>query len=165
LVISIFDSESRKNYDDLIEATRTFAEEQAKVNEEIKNSGGFTNIWLRTMLGFESKVQRLVGWFKRMVGYFQIFSNLSFSDMGKTLVKKLEIFAPKASDDPLTPFDKEVHKSMAEGRRRAKEITGGATVTNHYNINGDPETVRQTIEESMSRYVPDYMQTVYSGGG
>jgi len=168
LAISIFDYESRKNYDDLIEAAKTFTEEQAKANEEIKKSGGLTNFWLRGMLRLEGRFNKVVGYLKRMVGYFQILANLEFGDLAKSAgIGALRNLTPAGffMDDIKSPFNKEQDRNIEEGRRRAREITAGATVTNHYNINGDPETVRQTIEESMSRYVPDYMQTVYSGGG
>ena len=64
-----------------------------------------------------------------------------------------------------SPLDRVTDPMEARGEKAGAGIVAGAKVTNHFSINGDPEIIQASIKDAMDRYVPEYLQNAYSGGG
>jgi len=184
LGLNLFGSVTSKQFEDITEATKTFREEQAALNKELETAQGFYRLGLLTWEKMGIMWDRLVGSIQQAIGYAVQFSKLSFPDVGETLLKGSATNFAGLLDTANSIFggDSDIKGSVKDwigespiqealkplelrGQQAANRIVGGATVTNHYNINGDPEVIQTSIREAMDKYVPDYLQTVYSGGG
>ena len=184
LGLGLFSSVTSNQFSDMTEAAKTFREEQAALNKELETAQGFYKLGLVIWENVAGMWDRIVGSIQRAIGYAVEFSKLSFTDAATTALKDTVVTVASMVDTVNNSFggnsdfrgsardivgesaiDKALNPEALRGQQAANTLTAGATVTNHYTINGDPEIIQASIKEGMDRYVPEYLQTVYSGGG
>ena len=184
LGLGLFSSVTSNQFSDMTEAAKTFREEQAALNNELETAQGFYKLGLVIWENVAGMWDRIVGSIQRAIGYAVEFSKLSFTDAATTALKDTVVTVASMVDTVNNSFggnsdfrgsardivgesaiDKALNPEALRGQQATNTLTAGAKVTNHFSINGDPEIIQASIKDAMDRYVPEYLQNAYSGGG
>lgn len=139
-------------------AAQGYFEELHKGNIDLSKGNVLLNAWHRWWTLILSLVMRVKG-------HFLIFKG-NLTEMLNRVSDSTDPFAFFKSFSLDTEIGSKIRdievRSRAEGIRQAGGTpASNIEIKNEFNINGDPSTIRNTIEMTMD----NYLQKVYSGGG
>lgn len=143
---------------DLNKATQSFFSSIIDGNAELKEGEYILNGWKRMWMWILGYVLRVKGHIKMFIGDLQAMISSVLDS--KDPFAFFKIFFEDT--DIGSKYQKDKKADILAGERQAKLQQGSnTTINNEYNINGDPEMIKEAVDEGVSRY----MQNIYSLGG